>query len=222
MNTPYPVRGLDEVTIFKQKAINRKKCVDKRKNIIANRTPEDELESRQIVLADDESSMYFIEQDTRKDPATDEQNEWDEENNGMYTEIIQSKPISNGQDLKKTLSDNEVPNFSLTSTMVSSTQLLAPRDLPKHYINQSIKLREKHRSRCTVQESSSFTTRFSKSLLTLRNSLQILDDLIDNSQIPILIRYRTGVKVILILIITWQFSSLIDQSAHCITKLCGL
>lgn len=221
MNTPYPVRGLDEVTIFKQKAINRKKCVDKRKNIIANRTPEDELESRQIVLADDESSMYFIEQNTRKDPATDENSEWDAENNGMYTEIIKSKPISNGQDLKKTLSDNEVPNFSLTSTIVSSTQLLAPRDLPKH-TNQSVKLREKHRSRCTTQESSSFTTKFSKSLLTLRNSLQILDDLIDKSQIPILIRYRTGVKVILILIITWQFSSLIDQSAYCITKLCGL
>lgn len=187
-----------------------------------NRTPKDELEARKIALTDDESSIYFIEQKTRKDPPTDQNVEWDEENDGMYIEIIQSKPIIDDQDPQKALSGNPVPNFSLTATSLSSTQLVAPRDLPKQAISQSIKLREKHPSRSNIQQSSSLTSRFSNSLLTLRNSLEILDDLIDKSQIPILIRYRTGVKIVLILTITWQFSSLIDQSAHWLTKLCGL
>lgn len=56
----------------------------------------------------------------------------------------------------------------------------------------------------------------------LRRSLGRLDALLDRAQLPLLVQYRTAVKIAIVLVLTWQLAQLADQLAFLIRSYCGL
>lgn len=56
----------------------------------------------------------------------------------------------------------------------------------------------------------------------LRSSLRRLDELLDRTQMPLVIQYKTPLKIIFVVILTWQLVQLADQLAHFIRSSCGL
>lgn len=56
----------------------------------------------------------------------------------------------------------------------------------------------------------------------LRSSLRRLDELLDRTQMPLVIQYKTPIKIVFVVIFTWQLVQLADQLAHFIRSSCGL
>lgn len=56
----------------------------------------------------------------------------------------------------------------------------------------------------------------------LRSSLRRLDELLDRTQMPLVIQYKTPIKIVFVVILTWQLVQLADQLAHFIRSSCGL
>lgn len=162
------------------------------------------------------SPLVFVEKERGSIPHSS--CEGDEE----YVEIIKSRPILDGQRSRGYQSHDGVPNFtkSFELSRFNTTKVVAHtvrslrrpkfrRPPPPPAIQDDAKIPRVQNLNFEL-------------IFDLMHPLRFIDGFIERTGIPFLLRYRTPVKLIIILVVTWQICTIIDQLTNIIKFYCGL
>lgn len=123
----------------------------------------------------------------------------DDIDHGEYTELVRSKPVP--QSSRRFQRMNPVPNFSSSFNATMTVPRRPPPRKPRLPVRQ--------------QPAPARVDRM------LRSSVQCIDNLVEGSGSPVLIRYKTAIVVVCILLVTWQLAVLMDHLAQLVRVYCG-